>query len=250
MDAKILKALKNLGLTEYEAKSYLTLVSHGTLSASQVSELAGVPYSKIYSVLENLARRGWIEVGSERPKTYSPRAPIEILKIEKVKRLRELDELEKFIQKELQPIYEKKKPKEKPNIWIIRGVDGTSAKIRDVVENAKVELLIAAPKTMEKLVFQFKETLLKLLDSGVKIKILVESRLDAEIPNRVELEVRSRNGMFGGGVIADGREAILILGGFTGSPISIWSDHVGLAQIAKIYFEHLWSSAKPIAFQA
>jgi hypothetical protein len=53
--------------------------------------------------------------------------------------------------------------------------------------------------------------------------------------------------MFGGGVIADGREVILLLGqeGDEAISLAIWSDHIGLSKFAKNYFEYLWADANP-----
>ncbi|MEM2697164.1 MAG: helix-turn-helix domain-containing protein, partial [Nitrososphaerota archaeon] len=49
---KLRRALHRLGLTDYEIKVYKTLLENGELTASKLSELADVPYSKIYEVLE------------------------------------------------------------------------------------------------------------------------------------------------------------------------------------------------------
>jgi len=44
-------------------------------------------------------------------------------------------------------------------------------------------------------------------------------------------------------VIADGREAILVLG--EGKPsLTMWSDHSGLVKFAKGYFRNLWETAE------
>jgi len=62
-------------------------------------------------------------------------------------------------------------------------------------------------------------------------------------------ELRFKENMFGGGVIADAIEVILLLG--RGSEkkeaLAIWSDHAGLASFAKNYFEFLWNEAAPKA---
>jgi hypothetical protein len=54
--------------------------------------------------------------------------------------------------------------------------------------------------------------------------------------------------MFGGGIITDGKEAILFLGEEKPSLV-IWSNHVGLVQFARDYFEFLWNSSKKIALK-
>ena len=70
--------------------------------------------------------------------------------------------------------------------------------------------------------------------------MLASEQLKEEL-SQVEglVEVRFKSGMFGGGIIADGREAVLILAR-SGSVMAIWSDYAELAHIAKVYFEHLW----------
>jgi len=72
----------------------------------------------------------------------------------------------------------------------------------------------------------------------------VDKRLLNQISKVAEVRVRER--MFGGGLIADGREAILILGEEKPSLV-IWSDHIGLVKFAKDYFNHLWNTADKIS---
>jgi hypothetical protein len=58
-------------------------------------------------------------------------------------------------------------------------------------------------------------------------------------------EVRVREGMFGGGVIVDSREALLFLGEDKPTLV-IWSNHMGLVKFARDYFQHLWESAEDV----
>lgn len=58
-------------------------------------------------------------------------------------------------------------------------------------------------------------------------------------------DVRVKEHMFGGGVVADGVEALLFLGEKKPGLV-IWSNHVGLVKFAKDYFEYLWNTAKDI----
>jgi len=51
--------LTRLGLTSYEAKAYLALISRDSSTASQVSKVAGVPRQRIYDVLGTLVEKGF-----------------------------------------------------------------------------------------------------------------------------------------------------------------------------------------------
>jgi len=241
------RVLRELGLTDYETRAYLALLEKAVLTASQVSENADVPYSKVYETLTSLERKGWIETEKGRPGRYYPKAPSEALAAAKVQLEEKVKTWEKTITGELQPFYEKREFREKPDIWILRGEISTIAKLKEMLEKTKSELMIAAtvlPKAVVDLVLP----LLRLLQSAdVKILFMVSRQATAWNLKELEkvAEVRVRDQMFGGGVIVDGKEAILFLGEDKPTLI-IWSNHIGLVQFAKDYFQHLWDSSKEI----
>lgn len=79
----VVEKLRQVGLTEYEAKVYLALLNTHLNTATQVSEKSGVPRTKIYSVLEALKNKGWVRVYSGVPllfKAVAPRAVFEKVK--------------------------------------------------------------------------------------------------------------------------------------------------------------------------
>ncbi|RLI13667.1 TrmB family transcriptional regulator [Candidatus Bathyarchaeota archaeon] len=241
MVERALEALKALGLTEQEAKAYLALVAHGELTAKEVSMLSGVPYSKIYGILERLRERGWISARPGRPKRYTALPPAEAVRTERLRREAELKALEACVIEELQPLYERSRAVERPDIWIIRGLDGVLSKVREVLSRAREEVLLAVPSAAEGLLGPIEPSIAHLRFSGIEVRILASEDLKEQLSALAGLaEVKFRSGMFGGGVIVDGREAVLILAR-SGRVMAIWSDYAELAHIAKVYFEHLWS---------
>ena len=42
------KALREIGLTEYETNAYIALVQFGESTAGQISESTSIPHSKVY----------------------------------------------------------------------------------------------------------------------------------------------------------------------------------------------------------
>ena len=68
VSAKVEKALREIGLTEYETIAYLVLVKAGELTANDVSTSTTIPYSKVYTVLDILEKKGWVEVKGGRPR--------------------------------------------------------------------------------------------------------------------------------------------------------------------------------------
>ena len=63
----VVEKLQKVGLTEYEAKAYVGLLSDHLSTATNLSEKSGVPRTRIYSVLESLANKGWIRIYSGIP---------------------------------------------------------------------------------------------------------------------------------------------------------------------------------------
>ena len=85
------------------------------------------------------------------------------------------------------------------------------------------------------------------VERGVRVQVMTMKKPLSEPMTRLMklCDVRSREQMFGGGIISDGREVILLLGqeGDQAISLAIWSDHVGLAKFAKNYFEYLWADS-------
>ncbi len=73
MKEQIIENLKELGMKEYEAKVYVTLIQKGPSTAQQVSKASGVPYSRIYDVLKELESRDWVLRTEEKPVVFKAR---------------------------------------------------------------------------------------------------------------------------------------------------------------------------------
>jgi len=69
-DEKTLSKMGMFGLTEYEAKVYLTLIVRGGMEASKVSKYADIPRPHTYSVLKALQMRGLVTVIPEAVNRY------------------------------------------------------------------------------------------------------------------------------------------------------------------------------------
>ncbi len=64
------RALRDLGLTKYEASAYSTLLKEGVTGAQELSRKSDIPVGKIYEVLSNLNNMGLVEFQRSRPRKY------------------------------------------------------------------------------------------------------------------------------------------------------------------------------------
>ncbi len=238
------KVLREVGLTDYETRAYLTLLERGVMTASEVSELGGVPYSKVYETLNSLERKDWIEAERGRPSRYFPKSPSEALDAARLRLEDKVSSWRRVVSGELQPLYERRELLEKPDIWILRGEFSVLAKLREMLGGARKELMVAAPAFAKDFVDSVVSMLSQLRDSGVNVRVMVTTDWDVEKITKVG-ESRVREDMFGGGVVVDSREALLFLGEDKPTLV-IWSNHTGLVKFARDYFQYLWSSSEKL----
>jgi HTH-type transcriptional regulator, sugar sensing transcriptional regulator len=69
------RALQQLGLNAYEARSYLVLLGHSRFKALELAPRAHVPRQKIYEVLDSLVEKGFARVVQDRTKLFSAVEP-------------------------------------------------------------------------------------------------------------------------------------------------------------------------------
>lgn len=76
---EVLDQLKTLGLNSYQRKLWTSLLSNGTSTAGELSEISDVPRSRSYDVLESLADLGLVRIQTGKPMKYMPVDPEEAL---------------------------------------------------------------------------------------------------------------------------------------------------------------------------
>ena len=60
VDKVFLNKLRDFGLNSYEVKIWTALLSRGVSTAGELSDIANVPRSRSYDVLESLEKKGFI----------------------------------------------------------------------------------------------------------------------------------------------------------------------------------------------
>ena len=250
---KTRKSLDKIGLTSYEIRTFTALLKAGEITASELSQKSGVPYSKIYEVLGTLEEKGWVGSDDSRPTKYFAKSPATALDTTKQKKEQDFKENQNIILNELIPLYEKSGTSERPDIWVLSGTVNIASKVLEMVELCKNEVLIAIPKASEDLVKQALPKLRLLHDKGVNVTILTSDNLDKESLKAITrvAKVKVKKGLFGGGIISDKRYVVILLGpevsdSTSADMVAIWADHAGLAGFAREYFEYLLKDSKEV----
>jgi sugar-specific transcriptional regulator TrmB len=241
-------ALHEMGLNAYEIDAYIALLEVGQMTAMEISQEAKVPYSKMYEVLNSLKEKGWIKSSESRPFKYYPVPPLEATRFTKLRLEDKYAGWENTVAETLQPLYEKRELVERPDMLILRGQQAVLTKIEEVLKKAAVEIVIAAPEFAKPVIVMAEPLLGSGLKKTVKVKLMAAGKKEDWLLIRKFTglgELRIRDHMFGGGIIADGKEAMLFLGEDKPSLV-IWSNHVGLVGFAREYFQFLWDSSATV----
>ncbi|MCL5788588.1 MAG: hypothetical protein M1357_02135 [Candidatus Marsarchaeota archaeon] len=238
--------LRSLGLSKSEAELYYACLTTGSTDAKTLSKTSGVPYGKVYSSLKKLIDKGWIIETEGYPKKFMPRPPREAIKTHRNYVESQLALAEKSAVEELEPLYAVKDQAERPQVWLITGFDKIVSKAEGMILGCERDIEVALPTMFpgfEEAAAVFRS---KVESTPIKIRILV-SRDVGNVLAKIrpfDAEVRVVDRMFGGGIIADKSEALILLGSDK-SPTAIWAKHSALAEIASTYFNYVWGSAAP-----
>ena len=84
LEKKHMTKLREFGLNSYESKIWVALLSRGVSTAGELSEIANVPRSRSYDVLESLEKKGFVIMKLGKPIKYLAIDPKEV--IERVKK--------------------------------------------------------------------------------------------------------------------------------------------------------------------
>ncbi len=68
-------SLEEFGLSKYEAQAYVTLITKGTIAASELAYYSEIPRTKIYPTLLKLEKKKLVIVSQTKPITCTPIAP-------------------------------------------------------------------------------------------------------------------------------------------------------------------------------
>src|SRR5208337_2239661 len=71
----LIRSLKTLGLSEYEARAYSALVMHDHAEAKELVEFLDISKPSVYGSLQSLEDMGLVVIANSKPATYRAVSP-------------------------------------------------------------------------------------------------------------------------------------------------------------------------------
>ncbi len=187
-----IQSLKKLGLTEYEARSYMALLELGPTTADHLSKRSEVPISRVYSVLGDLEKKGFLRSAPGRPVRYRPVEPNLALDALMMANMKELEEAKNTILSYLEALFGQNLQRASMEYWyasdegsIVRRLAQAlgKAKERVVVSLAPLPVL-ASPSLSEAIASNLRMALKR----RVQVSLVAHSRNVKLFLNKVRLE--------------------------------------------------------------
>jgi sugar-specific transcriptional regulator TrmB len=191
--AKVFDALKGIGLNLYERRLWVALLARGTSTAGELSEIANVPRSRTYDVLQSLAEKGFVIVQTSKPIRYVAVKPEESLERAKKKieenlkeTIERIDDLKGSpIIRELNDVFNQGMKMVSPEeiTGALKGRYSFHQQMDTMFRDANKHInIVTTPEGLKELLEGHIDSLKKAKDKGVDIKIATtgkEGALDA-----------------------------------------------------------------------
>ena len=224
--------LMNLGLSDYEARTYLALLEDHPLTAYEAAGQAGIPTSKIYGVVRKLLDKQMIlEIQDQSKKRYVPQEPEEFLSSYRYQMNKRISTLSS----------ELRKPRKKKNlsfIWNLTDMDQMMEKAERMILTAEKTILLSLWKEE---FLQLAPLVDKKRDEGIKTAVVhfgpVSSGRENLFQHPIEDTLYQEKGGRGFTLVTDSASALAGTISENG-PEGAWSRNRGFVTLAEDYIKH------------
>lgn len=225
MQKDFLNKLKDFGLNSYEAAIWTALLSRGVSTAGELSDIANVPRSRSYDVLESLEKKGFIIMKVGKPIKYLAVPPEEV--VERVKqRIRDNAEKQVGIVEgvkqtdvlsELISLHTKGIDMVDPSdiTSAVKGRDNLYTHIETLIKNAKNEVVIVtSSEGATRKLACMERTMKKAKTRGVNLMFgITDTKIENDTQDRLKAlgEVKQLKGIPGRFIMIDDNQICFML---------------------------------------
>ena len=135
--AELTDRLVEWGMTEYEARTLVTLVRIGTGTAKDIADADGVPRTRVYDAVETLQNMGLIDVQYATPQRYTVISRDSIVSKLDLARQNTIDE----IAEKLEQLDTTEPATEQFGTWTVAGHDAVNQRVQEFIDEADDELI-------------------------------------------------------------------------------------------------------------
>lgn len=181
---EIAASLRDLGFGGYAADAFCALVRVPGATAGDLVAKTGIPDSKIYYALEELAERGLVEVQAGKPKTYRTVPPkeaaVRLQKLLEDKYDRERAAVTR-LSSLLEPLRSAARTPTTDLAYIVKGLPNVLARAESLIDSSRKEVVVLASDAA--MYRALEPAILRAARRRVKVRLAVP---DIELPKELE----------------------------------------------------------------
>ena len=263
---ELLQKLKEFGLNSYEIKLWVALLSRGVSTAGELSDIAQVPRSRTYDVLESLEKKGFIMMKIGKPIKYlaiDPERVVDVIKkniqTEATTRSQMMEKIKKSeVLKELQLLHTQgiEHVDSTDLSGSIRGRQNLYSHLEGTISQAQKSVsILTTTKGFKSKVKSLLPIMQTLHERGVSIRMAAPlddecKKLAQDIKEFVEVKDSKYVGRF---IIVDGEEVMfMVMDDSDVHPtydVAIWVNTPFFSQALENLFELAWNEMKVVVKQ-
>ncbi|MFC6798812.1 MULTISPECIES: HTH-type sugar sensing transcriptional regulator TrmB [unclassified Haladaptatus] len=235
---------------EYETRAYLTILEHGEVTASEISEYTDIPQPRVYDTVRTLSDHGLVELQETRP--------LRVLAIDPEEAFADYRTSLESVVTGLEDLYTAPK-RQTEAASLVKSSATINRYLEDVIQTAEYELILSLSPD---LLATFEDALAAKIDDGVTIDLLLSP--SRELPsaesydyNSVATTVQARSGITTPIIaVADGNYSVYapreaLTDGQDADRYGVIFNRSALGFLVSGFFNTLlWTTAEPVAEQA
>ena len=188
-------SLEEFGLSQYEARAYVTLISKGRISASELAYYSELPRTKVYPVLLKLESKKLAMISKSKPimcTAIAPEDAFDEIVHEQINKVNAMNSLVTELKKASEESKKSRGAEEKRYFHL--NANNVLDQLRTMIEGSKSSIHIMTDQWGLGLLAECKEQLLSVLRRDLEIKIIIPStQICSEtfkaMPNGVKIRV-------------------------------------------------------------
>ena len=181
-EAKALDRLQDLGLSTYEAQTLINLLRLGTGTAQDITQIGGVPRTRVYEAAERLHELGFIDIQHTTPRKFTVISEETVVRLLNVKRENTITELAEC----LEVIGPAQPQREQFGVWTVTGREAVASRIDEFIDDADEQIVYMT--TDDLLTEEHLDSLQAATERGVEIYLAgisdgVQERIQDMVPD-------------------------------------------------------------------
>lgn len=229
----LIEDLKKIGFTQNEAKTFLALISLESSSASNLVRRTGIRDSKIYHILDQLEKKGFITVQEGTPKRYMvvhPSTPLQNVRLKFKRQYKEKITVIERLETLLQPMYHESE--DSPRLaYIIKGRYNVLNHIKRLMEEAVSSVVLMMPSP--EIVTLLEKSINKLKIKNIDLQLGVYHKIASERELTLQVQLIACECFF---LIVDNKVLLTVSRWNTDKWYAIWTTETSLIEVSSGYF--------------